>query len=272
MMHKLFINKTAGNTVTYPFHSHTSWEILCYTKNKGHLWLANGMTIPFSVGTILLIPPDLPHGSRADSEFENIGIVDPAFPVHKLTCGKEDASSGVVLVTHDNTAGDITTLFQMCYRYWNSGIDSTKCIRHLLDAVEAIILDQINRSDDTDSASIAERMRNDFIEHFHDPEFTVADAICMSGISATKIRRVFRKAFGETPGEYLRSLRLKNAESLLQFSDESMTIAEIAQNSGFLDPLYFSRVFHEVHGQTPTAYRNYISKSRTERKQSEWKN
>ena len=149
----------------------------------------------------------------------------------------------------------------MCYRHAICGNDANGCIRHLIDAAYAIIFEQLDRSHDITTAEITERIRNHMIEHFSDPEFSVADAIRSSGVGANKLRQIFRTAVGMTPGEYLRSLRLKNAESLLLYSDISMTVTEIAQRSGFRDPLYFSKVFHEVMGQTPTEYRKNLRNS-----------
>jgi len=255
MYQKAVINKTAGNTAVYPYHCHNSWEILCYTKNTGHLWLDCGLTIPFSVGTILLVPPNLLHGSRADSAFENICVEDPAFPSHKIPVNSQKPSVCGVLQTNDNITGDITALFQMSYRHWISGTDSGDCIRHLLDAAYAMIFQQMGNIGDTSMMTIAEQMRNHMIEHFNNPGYSVTDAITYSGVGANKARQLFRSVFSIAPVEYLRSLRLKNAESLLLFSDETMPVAEIAYSSGFRDPLYFSKVFHEAYGKTPTEYR-----------------
>jgi len=255
MYQKAVITKTAGNTAVYPYHCHNSWEILCYTKNTGHLGLDCGLTIPFSVGTILLVPPNLLHGSRADSAFENICVEDPAFPSHKITADIRKTSMSGVLQTNDNITGDITALFQMSYRQWISGTDSDNCIRHLLDAAYAMIFQPMGIIGDTSMTTITEQMRNHMIEHFRDPDYSVSDAITYSGVGANKARQLFRSLFSITPMEFLRSLRLKNAESLLLFSDETMTISEIAYGSGFRDPLYFSKVFHEAYGTTPTEYR-----------------
>ncbi len=35
----------------------------------------------------------------------------------------------------------------------------------------------------------------------------------------------------------------------------TMPIGEVARAVGYHDPLYFSRQFHKLHGETPTSYR-----------------
>ena len=49
-------------------------------------------------------------------------------------------------------------------------------------------------------------------------------------------------------------MRLEHAAQLLITTDESIT--EIAYNSGFSDPLYFSTAFKKFYNLPPTEYRN----------------
>ena len=58
---------------------------------------------------------------------------------------------------------------------------------------------------------------------------------------------------GRTPRDYLRHLRLERARALLAKTDEA--VAEIGVQAGFGEPAYFTRVFHDATGMTPSAYR-----------------
>jgi len=69
-------------------------------------------------------------------------------------------------------------------------------------------------------------------------------------------RKVFKKYTGMAPGQYLIQLRIQKAKELL--SDTSKTIKEIAYELRFETSLYFSKVFKEKTGLTPTAYREEI--------------
>ncbi|TCC51473.1 AraC family transcriptional regulator [Kribbella pittospori] len=79
---------------------------------------------------------------------------------------------------------------------------------------------------------------------------TVADALSMS---PTQFTRRFRKAYGVPPVRYLTELRLARAQRLLLDTDRS--VASIADDCGYSSPFYFSRVFRQVTGHTPTSYR-----------------
>ncbi len=53
---------------------------------------------------------------------------------------------------------------------------------------------------------------------------------------------------------YLRALRLQKAEALLK--NASMSIADVAYAVGFENPRYFSRVFSEEKGVSPSSFRD----------------
>lgn len=63
----------------------------------------------------------------------------------------------------------------------------------------------------------------------------------------------FLRHTGLTPKQYVIQLRLHHARNLLKTSD--YTVSDIAENSGFKNVYYFSRLFKEKTGMTPKKYR-----------------
>ena len=73
---------------------------------------------------------------------------------------------------------------------------------------------------------------------------------------------VYKRLFvltGKTPTEFIRSLRLQRAAQLLEKS--KMTIAEVAYETGFNNPKYFSKYFRIEFGKLPSAYQAEAKKS-----------
>ena len=66
------------------------------------------------------------------------------------------------------------------------------------------------------------------------------------------IRR-FKESLGQTPGDYIREQRVKLAAQKLLFTTDS--IEQIAAISGFGSRFYLSRVFKNIIGLSPAAYR-----------------
>jgi AraC-like DNA-binding protein len=58
---------------------------------------------------------------------------------------------------------------------------------------------------------------------------------------------------GISPMQYVQHLRLEEAKRLLRSTD--LPIAEIAEQVGFADALYFSRLIHRESGVSPSLFR-----------------
>ena len=87
---------------------------------------------------------------------------------------------------------------------------------------------------------------------FTDPDLTLAAAAAQPGYDAKYPSFVFRRETGVTYTQYLRDLRVKRAEFLMEQGVTS--IQNVARLSGFRDPLYFSKVFAKAEGMSPRAY------------------
>jgi signal transduction histidine kinase/ligand-binding sensor domain-containing protein/DNA-binding response OmpR family regulator len=72
---------------------------------------------------------------------------------------------------------------------------------------------------------------------------------------------VYKRLFvltGKTPIEFIRSLRLQRAAQLLEKTN--MTVAEVAYETGFNNPKYFSKYFKTEYGKLPSVYQAGIKK------------
>ncbi|MGD9659948.1 MAG: GlxA family transcriptional regulator [Porticoccaceae bacterium] len=76
------------------------------------------------------------------------------------------------------------------------------------------------------------------------------------GMSIRTFNRRFKQALGQTPGEYIRALRLNHARDLLQKTN--LSILEVAGLSGYQDISHFSRQFHKNFQITPGEYRETV--------------
>ena len=73
------------------------------------------------------------------------------------------------------------------------------------------------------------------------------------GVNRSYLASSFKKATGYSPKEYLLSLRMEKAKSLLEKTD--MPINTVANSVGYTDQLAFSRMFKEYSGISPRAFR-----------------
>ena len=96
-------------------------------------------------------------------------------------------------------------------------------------------------------------------EYLHDnfsSSIQIGEVAAAAGVHPVYLARVFRSFFGESPGEYLRRLRLRWAERQLATSDTPLS--DIALQAGFSDQSHFTRAFKRHSGLTPGRYRSTL--------------
>ncbi len=91
-------------------------------------------------------------------------------------------------------------------------------------------------------------------KHLDNDEFSVPELANELNISRVHLYRKIKNLTGMPPTKIIRKIRLQVAKDLLIRSD--YTISEIAYKIGFKDPSYFTRVYIEEFGITPTQFRN----------------
>lgn len=90
-------------------------------------------------------------------------------------------------------------------------------------------------------------------EHIDDTEFSVDTLSEGLAMSKATLYRKLQAITGQTPNNFIRTIRLKRAAQMLRTS--SLSVSEIAYRTGFSVPKYFSRLFKEEFGVLPTDYR-----------------
>lgn len=73
-------------------------------------------------------------------------------------------------------------------------------------------------------------------------------------MSDSQLYRKLKAITDRSTAIFIRHVRLENAKELLRNSDK--TVAEIAFETGFNDPNWFSKAFREEFGKSPTQFRN----------------
>ena len=69
----------------------------------------------------------------------------------------------------------------------------------------------------------------------------------------------FKKEYGTTVNSYICDVRIEEAKRMLATS--SISLSRIAEDTGFYDQSYFSKVFLLKTGVTPSEYRRELKKN-----------
>ena len=90
-------------------------------------------------------------------------------------------------------------------------------------------------------------------EHYKEP-YHQADYSRMCALSDGRSAHKFKAHSGVSPGQYYIAIRMKKAKELL--SDTNLPVSNVADAVGYDNALYFSRLFRNFQGMSPSAYRN----------------
>ena len=91
-----------------------------------------------------------------------------------------------------------------------------------------------------------------FSEHYNE-EINVEAYAVSRHVSTSWFNKNFKNAVGTTPMQYILSIRIRNAQTLLETTEYS--ISDIASMVGYENAFYFSRLFKKNKGLSPAAYR-----------------
>lgn len=99
---------------------------------------------------------------------------------------------------------------------------------------------------------LVNRMR-DLLHRRFAERISTADLGAAAGLHPCHALRLFKEETGLTPHAYLLRLRLAKAKDLL--ASTRLSMAEIAQETGFFDQSHFTRTFRRFEHTTPLRYR-----------------
>lgn len=84
-------------------------------------------------------------------------------------------------------------------------------------------------------------------------EHSIEELAHQVGVTPTHFCRIFKKATGVSPHQYVMKARLSRAQHMLEQSEASM--ATIAEALGFMSQSHFTRAFRQFAGETPSDFR-----------------
>lgn len=104
------------------------------------------------------------------------------------------------------------------------------------------------------------KIANKISNEYSDSDISLSQILNESGYSEDYIREQFKCYTGKTPTEFLTTVRITHACYLMEIYGDSVTLAEISEQCGYTDYVYFSKKFKQVIGVSPRKYSKTIVK------------
>ncbi len=245
---------------TYRAHGRVDYQILYIASGKARFFF-DGQEEIVSAGHIVLYRPletqkytyygtENPEvywvhftGSETEAILKKYGMPDP---IHVFYTG--------ISLDCQNIFRQLIRELQMCKEHYEEYLTA------LLDQLFILIHRQLTvstgqKAEITFQNKEADLAINYFHEHYNE-EINISEYAASRHISTCWFIRIFKQYTGFTPMQYILSIRISNAQSLLEAAQYNIT--EISQIVGYDNPLYFSRIFKKQRGLSPVAYRKWI--------------
>jgi signal transduction histidine kinase/DNA-binding response OmpR family regulator/ligand-binding sensor domain-containing protein len=110
-----------------------------------------------------------------------------------------------------------------------------------------------NKAIESKEDSFIGKIEKIILENLEDEDFSINELSRELSLSRSQVHRKVKALTGMSTAIYMRSVRLQKGKELLQSNE--LSISEVAYQCGFKSPVYFSQVFKETFGSSPSATR-----------------
>lgn len=257
------------------YHCHDFIEIVIILKGKGH-FLINGTDIPITEGNVLLLNPGTYHRSIPISShtltecylaFTDVEFINTPKNFFPLFHGQK-----ILGKLPEKAKKEI---FQLCSAM-NQESQSRNTGRYfMLKAYLIQVLCLLLRFDQQEELSDEHHMKGyefkspnktyvvqqimKYMESHYREKISLDQIAENMYLSPFYISKLFKSETGDTPINYLISLRMEKAKELLD-RNPSLSIQEAAAQVGYEDAYHFSKLFKKYFGLSPMYYKARIEK------------
>ncbi len=225
------------------WHSHPHWELLYCAAGEGAYQMENSDPLSYQAGQAVAIPPGAVHMDfpARDARRIHLAMEAPAFPFK--TPFRVD----------DGPEGHMGAAFAQAEHYYASKLRGRELILSALGELIGGFMTVLR--DNREFSAAVERIRSSILQSYSNPAFELDQVIRQMPFNYDYLRKLFQKEMGLTPLRYMIDLRMKKAGGMLTAAwTREYSVAEVAENCGFSDALYFSRVFKKYYGCSPSEF------------------
>ncbi|NAS12984.1 AraC family transcriptional regulator [Poritiphilus flavus] len=260
----LIVQEDHGSRFYDRLHLHEEIQLSCILEGRGKLLVADSVH-SYSSGDIFVIGSQCPHVFRSDEEQGTSHMISIFFT--RYSFGPEffmipEMQSLSAFFAASEQGIQLKSNKETIRKHCEQILSANRFDRFLLFLK---LLKRISQSDQLPlcglsypkkiSTTAGDRMGLifDYVMHNFQQEITLADISEKAFMTPEAFCRFFKKRTNKTFFQFLIELRIEHACQLLA-SEGSLSISEIADNSGFRSISNFNRMFKKLKGLTPTAY------------------
>ena len=242
-------------------HVHRHWEIGYVVEGTTRIGVMGGREIFLLPGSLWCLPPNLNHWVEHGSEPKH----------HSLWVGfdlkavehRHPEWEALHLLRQTASVDSVSHLERHFRQVIREGtISSVHQAAGLRLAIDSLVLEVVRAIAGAKEAPSRAALHPailramGIVEGRFRENWTLNELAEQVGLSRGRLAELFSRETGCSIHKFLTKVRVSHAQGLLTHSD--LPIGDIASECGFATIQHFSRVFKEVHGQTPIEFRRRL--------------
>lgn len=216
---------------------------LMYMVSGETIYIYDGQEYKVSAGDIMYFPENKKYKGTLLSSTSlcvciNFKIDEP------INCAPQ--------VFHLRCENKTQNLFERIHLEWIKSENPYLCMRFLYEILSLLFVLHHYSYSSPQKKQRYDTAKQYIDNHFTEPDLTLESISSAVDISSVYIRKLFSEYAMMSPTEYITFLRISYAKNLLQ--NAPLSIAQVAEQVGYVDGGYFSKKFKSVTGQSPRDY------------------
>ena len=231
------------HAITYSVskYSHENWELFYCMSGSGEMQFEDRL-LKYGQDSVMVVPPLAHCINRSETGAKNIYVkfIDSTFSFKEPTL--------ISSVRNDL----LKQAFEAAlYYYSKNGIGRTL----VLPIYGQLIAGTVYQLSSTIAhREVVQQIIEDILNNYSNADYDLNVYLQSLPFSFEYLKKMFKTEVGKTPRQFLTSVRLESAVTIMRHSCGRLCVAQIARKSGFTEPLYFSRLFKKKYGVSPKIY------------------
>ena len=254
-------------------HRHNYYEVF-YISQGERVFYQNGIPYKVTANQMIVIPPEYSHMTISLKPTKQVlyffGFPDNYFDGYAggLTTKELFSSTQLVVDINENEKEYIAHIFDTLEQISENNSDLREM--KLKSAIFDLIFNRTKYGKNMDNdiyvvpgklnTQVKYMMMSSYIKKNYNQKITLDILSEKFGVSKCEISRNFKKHVGASFVEYINTIRVTEAQSLISCTTASFV--DIAVSVGFESLSRFGKVFKQISSMTPTEYKNYIKKTK----------
>lgn len=266
-----YIKNVTGLGMTRP-HYHDGYEIYLQTEGTRQIFFQHDKYL-LKPGTLCMVFPHIFHAIQSTDKDEPYSrcIVNFSSKIFNSFLRKSEIDSifnelsSCIIQLDKAQINTVVDHIENIDKYWSmhhKGVSRSRKLTYievyrLLDSIVQMVHNSPEMLNWANVSKISDSEIYDvllYIDSNYMENISAEDMMKLAHMSRSSFYRSFKDITGDSFSHYLNRLRAVRAHELLSQTD--LPLYKIAENTGFSSTAHMTRIFKEIHGISPSKYRN----------------